>query len=104
MNSYDVYQNPTVGSRDELPFVVDVQSDAFEILTTRVVIPLARAGAMRTITRGLNPSFVIAGLAVVMATPLIAAIPLRLLGQPVGSLAEHRYEILGAIDLLLTGV
>ena len=38
-----------------------------------------------------------------MATHLIAAIPRRILA-PVGSLADQRYAIISAIDVLLSGV
>ena len=40
----------------------------------------------------------------VMATQLIGGIPVRNLGEVVANLADRRDDIIGAIDMLITGV
>ena len=39
-----------------------------------------------------------------MATTLIGGLPARTLREPVTNLASYRYDIIGAIDMLVTGV
>jgi toxin CcdB len=38
---FDVFENPSPRMRDVYPYVVDVQSDLFSALATRMVVPLA---------------------------------------------------------------
>ena len=45
----------------------------------------------------------IEGKAVVMSTQEMAGVPLGALGKKIGSLANRRSEILGAVDFLVTG-
>ena len=53
---------------------------------------------------GLNPRFVVEHRTVVMATTLIGGLPVRALHEPIANLADHRHEIVGAIDMLVTGI
>jgi toxin CcdB len=45
MAQYDVFANPNPRSRDEVPYLVDVQSGLLDRLPTRLVMPLSRVGA-----------------------------------------------------------
>lgn len=38
---FDVYENPSARMRDQHPYVVDVQSNLFNSLAARMVVPLA---------------------------------------------------------------
>ena len=51
---YDIYPNPSARSRDEIPYVVDVQSDLLAELRTRLVMPLSRTGA--SLSRAISDS------------------------------------------------
>jgi toxin CcdB len=84
--------------------VLDVQADILEHLNLRVVVPLVRAEVVDPPFPGLNPKFVVEENTLVMATTMIGGLPARSLREPVTSLADHRYEIIGAIDMLITGV
>jgi len=99
----DVHLN-TDGSRDYAPFLLDVQADLLADLDTRVVVPLVRVAAFGRPADRLHPRFTVDGQAVVMATHLLAAIRRSTLGSCVASLSGHRDVIIGAIDVLLTGV
>jgi toxin CcdB len=84
--------------------VVDCQSDLLEHLNTRFVVPLIpRARAPKPAHR-LNPVFTLDGGDYVMATQFAAAVLRRDLGGKRLSLKDHSLEILGALDVLLTGV
>ena len=104
MVAYSVHQNLNSRTRATVPFLVDVQSDVFSQLGTRLVVSLYRhegAGGP-TLTR-LCPVLPFQGQPLVAVVPEVAGIPLRELGPVVGDLAAHRAELLAAMDLLLTG-
>lgn len=86
------------------PYLLDVQADLLRDLDTRVVVPLVRADAFGRKARGLHPVFEIEGEPFVMATHLMAAIRRRELGRVVTSLLDRRSEVIGAVDVLLSGV
>ncbi len=103
MAQLDVYRNPDPATAHDIPYVLDLQCDLLSHLATRVVAPLERAALVRPMQR-LNPVFVVEGERVVMATADLAALHLSELGERVGSLAEHRDEIIAATDFLITGI
>lgn len=84
-------------------YVVDVQSNHLDGLQTRVVVPLLPPAQVPKPTRDLHPVFEIEGEAFILATQLLAAVPLRELGRRVGTLEAQRDDITRALDLLLTG-
>jgi hypothetical protein len=53
---------------------------------------------------GLNPCFLVEDRTVIMATTLIGGLPVQSLREPVTNLSGYRREIVGAIDMLITGV
>lgn len=104
MPQFTVYRNKSGQSRGEIPFLLDVQSDLLSDLKTRVVIPLYSKTSLgsKPITR-LAPEVQVEGKKLVLMTPQLAGIAVKDLGEPVTSLAQHRAEIIAALDLLLTG-
>jgi len=53
---YDVYANPDPAKRKQTPYLLDVQNDYIDALTTRVVVPLQREAAFGPRARNLNPA------------------------------------------------
>ncbi|CAM2164616.1 toxin CcdB [Paraburkholderia sacchari] len=104
MARFDVYAN-TGKSRDITPYLVDVQSDFLEGLTSRVVIPLIRLDSFPRgkLPADFTPSFDIGGIQCIMHPAFIASVPLSELGPKTGSLREHRDRITSALDRLLGG-
>jgi toxin CcdB len=84
--------------------LVDCQADSLSHLSTRIAVPLLRAEAVPAALDRLHPVLTFEGEAFVLATPFLASLPARELGRPLGSLEAERYTIVGAVDLLLTGV
>src|SRR5262249_24171012 len=104
MAQFSVYRNKNTRTKATFPLLVDVQSNLLEDLQTRVVIPLAKAGALtRKPMSHLTPILKYEGEAYMLMTPELAAIARRDLGTATGSLAERRDAILAAMDFLLTG-
>ncbi len=104
MAQFDVYLNPNADTRKAIPYLLDVQADLLDMLTTRVVAPLVLMDEMGLAARQLNPIFKIKGVAVVMSTAELAGIANRSLGNKVATLKNKRDEIIAALDLLFTGI
>ena len=105
MPQWDVYANPALGSRAQLPFLVVLQSDLLEHLPTRLVAPLSRsaipAGAL---PKRLAAVFEIAGEQLLLKPHEAGVIPARALGAPVASLRAQAQRIIDALDAVLSGI
>lgn len=102
MAQFDVYRNPRGGHA--YPLVVDVQSDVFKQLDSRVVVPLAPRERYATpLLARMIPIVVVEGREYALVVPALAAIARNTLGAPVSSLAARRSEIIAALDLLIAG-
>jgi toxin CcdB len=105
MNQYYLYKNENKSSKKIYPFFVDVQSDLLDGLNSRVVIPLSLDKATdKTNAKNLCPIFDIEGKKYILLTHQMTSVPVSLLKKNSGSLEKYRYEIIGAIDILLTGI
>jgi len=103
MAQFDVYENTNPVTKKTFPYLLDVQTDLLDNLTTRVVVPLITASAMGTAAKHLNPRFKIKRTTVVMSTAELAGVSVHVLGDKVCSLTEQRNEIIAALDFLFTG-
>lgn len=104
MAQFDVYENADSASRDEIPYLLDVQSDLLADLSTRVVVPLVSKRAAGRAAARLNPQFRIRNVAVVMSTPELAGISAISLRNKITSLSGKRNEIIAALDMVFTGI
>jgi toxin CcdB len=100
MAQFDVYANANFETRGRVPYLLDIQHDLLDNLSTRVVIPLVVG--MKPVTH-LTPVFVVDGQQVSLSTAEMAGVPLRVLGAKVSSLEQSRQEIIAAVDFLITG-
>jgi len=103
MARFDYFRNPNPRTRDRVPYVVGIQADLLESLATRLVVPLVPASDFGKPIERLNPLIRIGNRNFVLATAEMAAIPLKGLGEEVGSLKTHSAEILAAVDFLISG-
>jgi toxin CcdB len=95
--------NPNPETRAEHPYLVVLQSDMVSAIETRVVAPLVSPRQVRFLER-LLPEVTVQGHKYVIAVPDLAAVPAQALGETVANLEDYRYQIVGAIDLLFTGI
>jgi len=104
MARFEVFRNSGPHA-DSTPYLLDVQSDLLHGLETRAVIPLRRRDQFPAsrIPQRLTPVFEIEGVDCMLETPKLAAVPLRLLKQPVKSLAAEQATITAALDFLFQG-
>jgi toxin CcdB len=105
MPQFAVYKNRNEATRGRFPLLLDVQSDLLEPLNTRVVVPLSPAAAASArAMQSLTPYITVAGKEYLMVTPQLAGISMRELGTVVATVPSERSKIIGAIDLLITGI
>jgi toxin CcdB len=103
MAQFDVYLNSNPETNQSIPYLLDLQADLLNNLTTRVVVPLVAVSVMGKDAKHLNPQFNIKETCVVMSTAELAGVKLPVLGEKVCSIKESRTEILAALDFLFTG-
>lgn len=103
MAQFDVYQNKNTKINRKIPYLLDVQVNNLEKLATRVVVPLILASKFDEPIKTLHPQFIIENKNLVMSTAEIAGISVRMLGAKVISLHQQRYEIIAALDFLISG-
>ena len=105
MAQFTVCRNKNPQTRSTVPLLLDIQNDLLQDLETRVVVPLRPVSALQGQTlRRLMPVLEIEGERFIMVTPQMAGIPKSELGAPVTRVEQHRFEIIAAIDFLLTGL
>ncbi|HHR5911079.1 TPA: CcdB family protein [Providencia alcalifaciens] len=99
---YCVYQ-----AKKELtnyPYLLDVQSNIIDDLTTRLIIPLFDTRHLQTsLPIRLNPIIDIEGQPFVLMTHLMSAISKSMLGKEIICIEYQRDKIKSAIDLLVNG-
>ena len=100
MAQFDIYRHDKGG----VAFLVDLQDEMLEGLSTRIVAPLVTANEMTAPMNTVNPRVVVNGQPYILMSHLLAAIPLSSLGKPVCSAKEQRGDIIAALDLLFTGI
>jgi toxin CcdB len=100
MAQFEVYRNPGVRTSKQAPYLVEIQGQFVDTLSTCVVIPLVEPRYFTGATV-LNPLIPINGVEYVASTSEITAIPRSVLGKPVTSVTAYRADIIAAIDRLL---
>jgi toxin CcdB len=105
MPQWDVYANPSEGSRARMPYLVVLQSDLLAQLPTRLVMPLSRTG----VASGRLPQRLVSTVEVGDETLLlkpheVGTIEARQLREPVTNLRDQSHRIVDALDAVVSGV
>jgi len=85
-------------------YLIDCQSDLLSNLESRFTVPLIAMDNRRNAIDRFHPLFTIEGTVMMMITELAGAIPARLIGRRVATLAAQEYEIKAALDMLISGI
>jgi toxin CcdB len=105
MTQFAVHKNKNPRTRGAYPYLLDIQSDLLRDLQTRMAAPLAKAPALtKKPIKDLTPLVEIDGQKFVVLIPQMAGVSRTDLGAVVGSLSDHREEIVAAVDFLITGI
>lgn len=99
MGRFDIYCNPGK-NKNNIPYLLDVQSNVISGLSTRVVIPLRALGGFASLKlpADLFPIITVDGADYFLDTPQLGAIPLSELKVKVGSAQAHQFDIQTALD------
>lgn len=100
MAQFDIYE----GRGEGIKFLIDLQHDMLENLSTRIVAPLVSPETAGPPMRTVNPLISVGGEQYILMTQLLAAIPISTLNGPFGSCQTQREEIVAAINMLFTGL
>lgn len=105
MAQFIVYKNPDPETRNQYPYLLDIQSDLLGELRTTIVVPLSSANtaAPMNITR-LNPSLALDGETYFAMTQDVAGINRDHLGTKAFDVSAQRSEIMDAVDFVLSGI
>jgi len=104
MAQFDVYRNSNPETNTYIPYLLDVQADLLDVLSTRVVVPLHTLKSIARPMRHLNPVLEINGDQFVLSTAEMAAIRAASLGEPVDNVKDCRDSVIAALDFVFTGI
>ena len=86
-------------------FLVDVQNSVRDQLATRLVVPLAKNKTKNSLyVKNLTPEIEFEGETYLFLTQQLSSIPEDVLKGCIGSLAQSRELLIGAIDFAITGI
>ena len=102
IHQFDVFQTPFRKDRAERPYYIVVQSDRYQTYS-RVCAPFVAERFLKPNGR-LNPRFELEDSACLLHPIEMVSLPTALLRVKIVNLEADRYRIIGAIDLVFTGV
>ena len=100
MAQFDIYRNPMPRSSKRAPYLLEIQSNLIDAVTTCVIIPLVLPDSFIP-AKVLNPTITVFGDPYLLCTAEITAVLRSVLGRPAGSAVQQRSDIISAIDRLL---
>ena len=103
MQQFDVFANPSRRSNARAPYLLVLPSRHFLGRRTTVIAPLVNKQLLTLVER-LNPVFNIGDSAVVLSPLELVNIPTSELRTLVTNLEYERRSIIGALDMLFTGI
>jgi toxin CcdB len=103
VRQFDVFANSDPRSRNSRPYFIVLQSDQLDQFDTRIVAPLVAPSKILNFER-LMPEFEISGKIFVLLPQQLGAYPVRAMKRVVANLEAERYRLIGALDLLFTGI
>ncbi|MEQ8268525.1 MAG: CcdB family protein [Parvibaculum sp.] len=105
MAQYDVHINPNPQARDLNPYLVDLQSDHLSHLETRLIAPLVPVEGRQQPVRRLHPVVEIDGRRYFILMQEMAGAPKQVLsGKPIRNISDVSYDIIAAVDFLVSGI
>ena len=103
VTQFDVFENPDPESAAAHPYFLILQADRLKELNTRIVAPLVAPKTLPGFER-LMPVVSVKNKNLVVDVANVGVFPLKLIPNPIANLETERYRIVGAIDLIFTGI
>ena|SRR5262245_12616051 len=102
-DQFDIFVNPSPESAPALPYFIILQHGALNGFNTRVVAPLIPANTSSAFEQ-LMPEVSIKGSRYLVDMTSITVVPAKVLQERVANLANRRYDIMRAIQLVFSGI
>ncbi|MGT8856035.1 CcdB family protein [Enterobacter sp. 186315] len=101
---FDVYRNPSIATRDNLPYYMIVQDDCYNDLSTRVIIPFMRNHKLPLWHSHLAPKINIDFETLLIYSPMVTNLNTAKISNKdyVCNLRGARQDVIAAMDCLLT--
>ncbi len=99
MAKFDIYSSSSANAA----FLIDLQDEIIDNLSTRVVAPLVSVDVVSKQIKILNPLISVNGEEYLLMTHLLAAVPVSVLKMKIASALSQRDEIIASLDFLFTG-
>jgi CcdB protein. len=104
MSQFSIHINTNTATKDNYPFLVDIQNQILDSMETRLVVPLMLLSKYKKeLIKELMPIIEINRKKYVVLIPLLASIHKKNLGQIVADIGSKRQEIIYGLDFLITG-
>ncbi|WP_350339201.1 CcdB family protein [Geomonas sp. Red32] len=100
MAQFDVFSNHSSKTSKRAPYLVQVQGNYLDSTITTVVVPLLLPTSFIP-APVLNPVISFGGVEYYLGVAEITAVLRSALGRPLGSVKQHRTDIINAIDRLI---
>lgn len=104
MAQYDVFINPSSSTAGGIPFVVVIQSDLLDALSTRLTMPLAALEFAGKVPTALCPVISVNGQHLHALAHYAAPLPAKVLLRPVDNVAAQASALVAAMDAVLSGI
>jgi toxin CcdB len=99
-----VFVNTNPATKGRYPYLMEQQHPHMAILDSRLVAPVAEVGRPWAVNiTGLTPTIRIEGNPYRVLIPMLASVPMTVLGAEITDKRLDRVEIQAAVDRLLTG-
>jgi len=103
MAQYDVFPNPTHSGADGIPYVVVIQSDLLDALSTRLTMPLAELDAAIKVPTALCPVIVVKRKRLHALGHYAAPLPAKTLRRAVDNVSAQASASVSAMDAVMSG-
>jgi toxin CcdB len=105
MRQFDVFENPSKKARSAVPLLVVLQHDRASEMASVIVAALAPLTKAKGLTKSkLYPVIRVTRKDFVLLTPNMAAVPRKQLEKAVANVESDERRIIGALDMLFTGI
>lgn len=104
MAQYDVYPNPSASANSGIPYVVVIQSNLLDALSTRLTMPLATLSFAGKVPNALCPLVMVKGQRMHALAHFASPLPAKLLRESVDNVAAQASSLVAAMDVVLSGV
>jgi toxin CcdB len=104
MAQFNVYINTNTETKDNYPYLIDIQNQILDTLETRLVVPLMLVSKYKKkVIKEIMPIVDINKKEYVVLVPLMASIHKKNIGQIVADVGSKRQDIIYSLDFLITG-